>query len=117
MQGTLPGENPLFNTARGSADATLLVVPPFSLPGVTARIFPLRASMNLLSAFSRSFPNIAPEVCEFPPYPPYVLLVVLDCGRMAIEQTNLGWVSQHEIFFAVPLGRWYRRKPRDRAEF
>src|SRR3954447_20712452 len=105
--GLQRGEKPPFNTARGAADTTLLFLPPFSFPGVTARVFPLRASINLLRSFCVRYLNVAPpEVCEFYPYLPYVFLVVLDYGRMAIEASNLGWVSQHEIFFAVPLGKW-----------
>jgi hypothetical protein len=105
----MPGEKPVFNTARGAADTALLFLPPFSFPGVTARVFPLRTSMNLLRSFCRSYLNVAPaEICEFYPYVPYVLLVVLDYGRMAIEASNLGWVSQREVFFAVPLGKWRR---------
>jgi hypothetical protein len=104
-----PDEKPHFNTARGSADTTLLFLPPFSFPGVTARVFPLRTSMNLLRSFCKRYLNVAPaEICEFHPYVPYVLLVVLDYGRMAIEASNLGWVSQREVFFSVPLGRWHR---------
>ncbi len=104
-----PGIQPFFNAARGWADATLVITPPFSFPGVTARVFPLRASMNILSSFCRSYLNVAPaEICELRPYLPYVFLVILDYGRMAIETANLGWVSQHEVFFAVPLERWHR---------
>lgn len=109
-------ELPRYNTALGPAEETLVVAPPFSFPGVTARVFPLRASMNLLRAFCQSYLNVAPEVYEFFPYFPYVLLVVLDYGRMAIEQLNLGWVSQHEVFFGVPLGMW-RRDRQGRRQF
>ena len=108
MSGSLYGM-PVYRS-RGAADATLLAPPPFSFPGVTARVFPLRANMNILRSFCKSYLNVAPEVCEFHPYLPYVLFVVLDYGRMAAEEVNLGWVSQHEIFFAVPLGKWGRTR-------
>jgi len=108
-----PGGKPFFDMARGAAEATILAVPPFLFPGVTARVFPLRASMNLLSAFCRRYLNVAPpEVCELQPYLPYVFLVVLDYGQGAVETANLGWVSQHEIFFAVPLQKWHREAGR-----
>lgn len=103
---TPPSEKPRFCTALGAADTTLVEIPPFSFPGVTARVFPLRAKLNRLRQFCNSYLNVAPEVCTFHPYLPYVFLVVLDYGRMATEATNLGWISQHEIFFAVPLGKW-----------
>jgi hypothetical protein len=112
MEG-YPGRKPFFDMARGAAETTLLTVPPFSFPGVTARVFPLRASMDLLSAFCRRYLNVAPpEICELRPYLPFVLLVVLDYGQGAVETANLGWLSQHEIFFAVPLERWHRRRGR-----
>lgn len=105
---TLRQELPRYNQALGPSEDTLVVSPPFTFPGVTARVFPLRANMNILSAFCNRYLNVAPEVCSLHPYFPYVLLVVLDYGRMAIEEFNLGWVSQHEVFFAVPLGMWRR---------
>ncbi len=101
-------ELPFYNQALGPAESTLVVSPPFNFPGVTARVFPLRASMNILRGFCNRYLNVAPEVCELHPYLPCVLLVVLDYGRMAIEQFNLGWVSQHEVFFGVPLALWRR---------
>lgn len=108
---------PPYNRARGSADVILLAPPPFSFPGVSARVFPLRANMNVLRTFCKSYLNVAPEVCEFRPYAPYVFLVVLDYGRMAAEEINLGWVSQHEIFFGVPLGKWVRSRRGGRRKF
>lgn len=100
---------PRYNTALGAADASYVVTPPFTFPGVTARVFPLRASMNILRSFCDSYLNLAPDV-RFSPALPCVLLVVLDYGRMAVEEKNLGWVSQHEVFFGVPLGMWRRAR-------
>jgi hypothetical protein len=99
---------PPYNKALGPAAETLVVTPPFNFPGVTARVFPLRASMNILRDFCRRYLNVAPEVCVLQPHLPYVFLVVLDYGRMAVEQFNLGWVSQREVFFGVPLAMWSR---------
>jgi len=62
--------------------------------------------MNLLRAFCDSYLNVAKGIYEFYPYFPYVLLVVLDYGRMSLDQLNLGWVSQHEVLFEIPLGMW-----------
>ncbi|HEY3570276.1 MAG TPA: hypothetical protein VGP73_20265 [Thermoanaerobaculia bacterium] len=98
-------ELPKYNTALGVTE-TLAVTPPFSFYGVTARVFPLRARMNSLRNFCDRYLNVAREVCEFRPALPYVFLVVLDYGRMAIEELNLGWISQNEIFFGVPLSMW-----------
>ncbi len=111
--GSDPGQKPFFDMALGEAEKTLLAVPPFSFPGVTSRVFPLRARMDVLSSFCQSYLNVAPpEICLLQPYLPYVFLVVLDYGEMAVETANLGWVSQHEIFFAVPLEKWHRHKGR-----
>jgi hypothetical protein len=38
---------PRYNTALGPAQQTLVVAPPFTYPGVTARVFPLRAWWKL----------------------------------------------------------------------
>lgn len=116
MTVTQREELPRYNTGLGAAEATLVVAPPFTFPGVTARVFPLRANMNILTSFCTHYLNVAPDICELRPYFPYVLLVVLDYGRMAIEEFNLGWVSQHEVFFAVPLGM-SRRNRRGRWTF
>lgn len=106
---------PPYNTALGTAE-TLVVTPPFTFQGVTARVFPLRARMNSLRRFCRLYLNVARAVCQFQPYIPYVFLVVLDYGRMAIDELNAGWISQHEIFFGVPLTMW-RRTSRGRLVF
>ncbi len=102
---------PRYNTALGTTNAVLLEPPPFTFPGVTARVFPLRASPNILSSFYRSYLDVAPEICFFKPTLPWVFLVVLDYGYMAAEEVNLGWVAQHEIFFAVPLEEWHFDRP------
>ena len=106
VRNSLSLELPFYNQALGPAQDTLVVSPPFTYPGVTARVFPLRTNLNLLRGFCDRYLNVAPGVYEFFPYIPYVLLVVLDYGRMALEELNLGWVSQHEVLFEVPLGMW-----------
>src|SRR3954454_17913880 len=108
MQNDL-GKPLFFDVARGWADEAYLVPPPFSYPGVTARVFPLRANMNILSSFCQRYLNVLPkEVCYLRPALPCVLLVILDYGEMALETANLGWVAQHEVLFEVPLERWRR---------
>lgn len=100
---------PLYNATLGAADTSYVFSPPYTFPGVTARVFPLRASMNILRSFCRNYLNVSPDV-RFSPALPCVQLVVLDYGRMSVEKQNLGWVSQHEVFFAVPLGMWRRTR-------
>ncbi len=100
-------ELPFYNQALGAAEETYVIPPPASFPGVTARVFPLQASINILRAFCKNYLNVAPGY-EFTPAFPGVILVVLDYGRMAIEQANMGWISQHEVYFGVPLAMWRR---------
>lgn len=74
--------------------------------GVSARVFPLRANMYRLRAFCEDYLNVAPEIVRFEPAFPYVYLMIIDYGKMAAEIANVGWVSQREVAFAVPL-EWY----------
>lgn len=90
---------------------TLPLQPPFDFDGVTVIIFPLRASIARLSDFCEQYLELDKEQkLIFKPAAPYVFLMVLDYGRMATEGTrgarNLGWVSQHEVTFTVPLECW-----------
>ena len=100
-----PELNPPYNLARGYA--TVTAPPPFSFQNVVLRFFPLRADFATLGRFCDSYLNIAPEFACFRPSMPFVLLCIVDYGKMSLEQGNLGWTSQNEVFFAVPL-EWYR---------
>ena len=93
------------------SSASLAAVPPFGMQNVTARAFPLQASMTALNAFCDAYLNmdIPPSVVQFRPAIPYVYLLALDYGSMtpeAIKIQNLGWVAQHELLFMVPMQRW-----------
>jgi hypothetical protein len=86
------------------------IEPPFDFQGVSMRVFPLRANMNTLGHFCNAYLNvIPPEVGEFRPAYPIVFLIVLDYGKMSVEAQNLGWISQREVTFSVPL-EWHRRE-------
>lgn len=98
---------PQFNNALGALNWMLQPNLPARFTGVTARVFPLKARMDVLRAFCSSYLNIADTIVEFQPSLPYVYLMVLNYGRMSAEIENLGWVSQHEVAFAVPID-WYR---------
>ncbi|MFQ5526096.1 MAG: hypothetical protein ACE5GX_07505 [Thermoanaerobaculia bacterium] len=77
--------------------------------GVVMRVFPLRANLNRLTSFCNRYLNmkISPEIAHFEPAAPYVLMMVVNYGRMADSTSNMGWVAQNEILFAVPLaGSW-----------
>ena len=93
-----------FNNARGAA-SSLQMQPPFAFSDVTMSVFPLRASMPSLENFCRNYLNQDPELVQFRPFIPFVYLVILDYGRMSLEAANMGWVSQREVAFGIPL-RW-----------
>ena len=99
-----------YVTARHATGDTLAVSPPFSFDGVTVRVFPLKANMHRLRRFCDAYLNLAPEVATFRPALPYVYLMVLDYGKMAVDAANFGWIAQREITFTVPL-EWYVSEP------
>ncbi len=79
--------------------------------GVTARAFPLKASLNRLQDFCDSYLNFADDTGRRPPYYfkpaiPFVYLQMINYGEMATLTENLGFISQHEVLFAVPV-EWY----------
>lgn len=86
--------------------------PRLAFNNVTARVFPLRASINRLQNFCDNYLNFMDEeVCDrprhyFKPAMPWVYLEVLNYGQMATETQNMGWIAQHEVFFLIPL-EWY----------
>lgn len=97
---------PDFNDARGAAVMTAL--PPFDFQGAIMRVFPLRARPDVLASFVDRFLNLPPpEIASFRPSVPYVLMMVIDYGRMEPEVANVGWVAQNEFLFSIPLD-WYR---------
>ena len=85
--------------------------PPFAFHGVTARVFPLQADISLLTDFCDSYLNmdIPDEIVHFFPAQPYVYLAVLNYGSMSpllFSAQNVGWISQEEVFFMIPLEVW-----------
>ena len=103
-----------YNTARGAA-SSLQMSPPFAFSDVTMSVFPLRASLSRLDTFCNSYLNQAPHIVQFKPFIPFVYLVILDYGRMSLQAANMGWVSQREVAFGIPL-RWLNTTP-DGADF
>ena len=98
-----------YNTARGAA-SSLQMSPPFAFSDVTMSVFPLRASLARLDTFCQNYLNQAPELVQFKPFVPFVYLVILDYGRMSLQAANMGWVSQREVAFGIPL-RWLNNGP------
>ncbi len=101
-----PLENPLFNLSRGPSTVTR--PPPFDFTAVTMRFFPLRADFLALAKFCDEYVNIAADFAYFRPAMPYVMLCIVDYGKMSLEAGNLGWTSQNELLFSLPL-EWYSK--------
>jgi len=85
---------------------------------VVTQIFPLKASTNRLQEFCDTYLNLDEDApLYFKPAVPWVLMQVVDYGRMATTSGNLGWFSQHELAFGVPLACYRtRNRARNRVE-
>ncbi len=107
MKDSSSTEMPKFGDLQGSY-YSLPLKPPFSITNLSCRLFPLRANRDSVQSFVDNYANILPpELGHFRPCSPYVMLMMLDYGSLALEATNLGWFSQHEIMFCIPT-EWYR---------
>ena len=83
--------------------------PPFYFEGMTSSTFPIRASIAKMQRFCDSYLNIIPEeLGHFRVSVPYAYLQLLDYGKMAVHVANLGWFSQREVLFNIPI-EWHRR--------
>lgn len=100
---------PRFGDLNGSGYYSLPLKPPFAITNLSCRLFPLRANLETLQGFCNNYVNVVPkEIAYFRACSPYLFLMMLDYGRLALEATNLGWFSQHEIMFCVPV-EWYKQ--------
>jgi hypothetical protein len=100
-------EMPKFGDLQGSY-YSLPLKPPFSITNLSCRLFQLRANLNTVQGFVNDYVNMVPqEIGHFRACSPYLFLMMLDYGSLALEATNLGWFAQHEIMFCVPV-EWYR---------
>lgn len=101
---------PPYNTTSGLGFAGG-TAPPFTFDGTSARVFPVKANMARLASFVDAYLNRCHlEGHRFQAFVPYVYVMVLDYGKMAIDQANAGWIAQKEITFTVPL-EWYVEEP------
>lgn len=95
--------------------------PPFIFRNVTARIFPIKANMARLGSFVHQYLNsdIPPTIAHFRPALPYVYMIMLNYGRLepgSVEAQNIGWISQNEFVFIIPL-EWWRGDGNGRLVF
>src|SRR5271167_3641875 len=84
-------------------------MPPLVFRGVSARFFPLRASLGGRQQLCANYLTMdPPEAGHFRVPAPYVYLVVLDYVQMGESEMRTGWFSQVEVYFGVPV-EWYKR--------
>jgi len=99
---------PIYNDARGEANLSDQIRPPFSFKDVTARVFPVKAKLASLTEYCDSYLNFVPqEIAQFRPGVPYVYLIVVRYGMMRSTKSRDGWIAQNEVAFLIPL-KWYR---------
>jgi len=100
---------PLFNSAPGE----VLALPAHldqKYTDVVTQIYPLKARMTRLQEFCDSYLNLDENPpFYFKPAAPWVLMEVCDYGQMASTSRNVGWFSQHELAFAVPV-QWHAKE-------
>jgi len=81
---------------------------PLMFRHVSARVFPLRANLDILQQLCDSYLNIVPPEAGYFRVPlPYVNLVVLDYGQMGEKEMRIGWFSQVEVYFGMAV-EWYK---------
>jgi len=107
-------DKPHFNDTleKGS----LVGAPPFEFQKVVLRNFPLSANFRTLTRFCDEYLNIADPFVHFRPAVPFVVLSIVNYGKMSRAAGNLGWTSQNEILFAVPV-EWYERDANGQLTF
>jgi hypothetical protein len=109
-KGRIGDALPQFNFALGE----FLALPKHleqKYSDVVTQIFPLKASMSRLQDFCDTYLNLSEDApLYFKPVVPWVLMQVVDYGRMAVTSKNVGWFSQHELAFGVPLGCYKKEK-------
>lgn len=100
---------PRFNSALGK----FLALPPHleqTYSDVVTQVYPLKASMTRLQEFCESYLSLSENPpFSFKPAAPWVLMQVCDYGRIASTTSNIGWVSQHELAFGLPV-EWYKKE-------
>ncbi|KIG13279.1 hypothetical protein DB30_00374 [Enhygromyxa salina] len=86
---------------------SLPLAPPFFFESVTTRVLPLRARVSALQHLIDRHANfVPPQVGRFRVALPYVYLMILDYGKLALEAADIGWLAQEEFMFAVPTNHY-----------
>lgn len=101
---------PRFNSALGE----FLALPSHleqKYSDVITQVYPLKADAVQLQTFCDSYLNLSgsPPV-HFEAPVPWVFMQVVDYGKMASTSRNVGWFSQHELAFGVPVRTYKKEK-------
>lgn len=99
---------PMFNNWQGALSAEISGALEFD--GVVMRYLPLEADMSALQKFCDDYLNLAPDFLIFKPVMPYVVMCVANYGSMGTDAKSLGWESQNEVLFGVPV-EWWQLNP------
>jgi hypothetical protein len=101
---------PEYNTTIAPDILTLNTRFKEHLKGVKSHVYFLKANIARMRDFCDHYLNFVSEKPRAPvyfkPFIPFVALGVIDYGSLSVEAQNMGWISQHEVWFALPL-EWY----------
>lgn len=82
--------------------------------GVMTEVLPLRANPYILEKSCDRYVNHAGKIARFRPAMPFVFMAALHYPKTSEAAASLGWVSQNEVVFSVPVewqqsgGAWGR---------
>src|SRR5688572_22949545 len=92
------------NTRPTVTNDPLAIKPPFEFRGLSARIFPLRASLDALQQLSNDYLTVLPpQVGRFRVVVPHVYPDILDYAQITAHGPPIGGFAQTEEVFAVPV--------------
>src|SRR6516165_8870723 len=73
---------------------------------VVTQVYPLRADISALQEYCEKNINLPGSPLIFRAAAPWVLLQIADYGKIAADNSNVGWFAQHEVAFGFPV-EWY----------
>lgn len=101
---------PQYNTAIAPDILTIRTRFKEHLRGVKSHIYLLNANIARMRDFCDHYLNFVSESPRAPVYfkpaIPCVAVGIIDYGGISVEAQNMGWISQHEVWFALPV-EWY----------
>lgn len=86
--------------------------------GVTVRVFPLRANPSTLQDFIDRSLNyeFTRGINYFRSASSYVYLQVLSYEKLSPRREQMGYISQNEVLFSIPL-YWFKRNPHGQSKY